>query len=154
MAIFRLQITSIARGGGQSSVGAAAYRAGERLRDDRANELHNHSRRKDALAEQGIDREPGHTSAPASELPRSAPAAPKSLEDIRREARENWLKMRAAQTSKPADPAHPSRDAQTGHGPAPATHSTGAQSLGADGRPDVTTPRTHNSPAPDDDYQP
>ena len=47
MAIFRLQITSIARGDGHSSVGAAAYRAGEKLRDDRTNELHNHSRRKD-----------------------------------------------------------------------------------------------------------
>lgn len=47
MAIFRLQITSIARGDGHSSVAAAAYRAGERLRDDRTNELHNHSRRKD-----------------------------------------------------------------------------------------------------------
>jgi len=47
MAIFRLQITPITRGGGHSSVGAAAYRAGERIRDDRTNELHNHSRRKD-----------------------------------------------------------------------------------------------------------
>jgi hypothetical protein len=47
MAIFRLQITSIVRGSGQSSVGAAAYRAGERIRDDRTNELYNHSRRKD-----------------------------------------------------------------------------------------------------------
>jgi hypothetical protein len=47
MAIFRLQITSIARGSGPSSVGAAAYRAGERLRDDRTNEVYNHSRRKD-----------------------------------------------------------------------------------------------------------
>src|SRR5882724_3118630 len=47
MAIFRLQVTSITRGDGHSSVGAAAYRAGERLRDDRTNEVHNHSRRKD-----------------------------------------------------------------------------------------------------------
>ena len=47
MAIFRLQITSIARGSGPSSVGAAAYRAGERLRDDRTNEVYNHSRRND-----------------------------------------------------------------------------------------------------------
>jgi hypothetical protein len=47
MAIFRLQITSITRGSGPSSVGAAAYRAGERIRDDRTNEVHNHSRRKD-----------------------------------------------------------------------------------------------------------
>jgi ATP-dependent exoDNAse (exonuclease V) alpha subunit len=47
MALFRLQIASITRGGGHSSVGAAAYRAGERIRDDRTNEVHNHSRRKD-----------------------------------------------------------------------------------------------------------
>jgi hypothetical protein len=48
MAIFRLQITSITRGDGHhSSVGAAAYRAGERIRDDRTNEVYNHSRRKD-----------------------------------------------------------------------------------------------------------
>src|SRR6267154_1020068 len=47
MAIYRLQIESIARSDGHSSVGAAAYRAGERIRDDRTNEIHNHSRRKD-----------------------------------------------------------------------------------------------------------
>jgi MobA/MobL family len=47
MAIYRLQIESISRGDGHSSVGAAAYRAGERLRDDRTNEVYNHSRRKD-----------------------------------------------------------------------------------------------------------
>jgi ATP-dependent exoDNAse (exonuclease V) alpha subunit len=47
MAIYRLQIEPIKRGDGHSSVGAAAYRAGERLRDDRTNEVHNHSRRKD-----------------------------------------------------------------------------------------------------------
>jgi ATP-dependent exoDNAse (exonuclease V) alpha subunit len=47
MAIYRLQIEPILRGEGHSSVGAAAYRAGERLRDDRTNEVHNHSRRKD-----------------------------------------------------------------------------------------------------------
>jgi len=47
MAIYRLQISSISRGDGHSSVGAAAYRAGERITDDRTNEVHNHSRRKD-----------------------------------------------------------------------------------------------------------
>src|ERR1700758_4348 len=47
MAIFRLQVSSITRQGGQSSVAAAAYRAGERIRDDRTNEVHNHSRRTD-----------------------------------------------------------------------------------------------------------
>ncbi len=47
MAIFRLQVTPITRTGGHSSVAAAAYRACEKIRDDRTNELHNHSRRKD-----------------------------------------------------------------------------------------------------------
>lgn len=47
MAIFRLQVTSITREGDRGSVAAAAYRAGEKLRDDRTNQLHNHSRRKD-----------------------------------------------------------------------------------------------------------
>lgn len=47
MAIYRLQIEPISRSDGHSSVGAAAYRAGERLRDDRTNEVYNHSRRKD-----------------------------------------------------------------------------------------------------------
>src|SRR3954468_5687504 len=49
MAIYRLQIEPILRGEGRSSVGAAAYRAGERIRDDRTNEVHNHSRRKDVV---------------------------------------------------------------------------------------------------------
>ena len=49
MAIYRLQIEPILRGDGHSSVGAAAYRAGERIRDDRTNEVHNHSRRKDVI---------------------------------------------------------------------------------------------------------
>jgi ATP-dependent exoDNAse (exonuclease V) alpha subunit len=47
MAIFRLQVTPITRGDDHSSVGAAAYRAGEKLRDDRTNQLYNQSRRKD-----------------------------------------------------------------------------------------------------------
>jgi ATP-dependent exoDNAse (exonuclease V) alpha subunit len=348
MAIFRLQISSIARGGRHTSVGAAAYRAGEKIRDDRTNELHNHSRRKDvthseillpghlagenmewalnraslwnsvesaearknarvateiqvtlpfelppqgrlamartfsqevadhykvavdlavhdprpsgdprnfhahlllttrevsgaglgpktgldmptservrlglpnisqeftairerwatltnealkqanigarvdhrSLAEQGIDREPSphipfaaykieragnhsevaesiradynarvqerleRAAEPTPELLESARAAPKSLEDIRREARENWLRMRAEQNGKPASP---SKEAQTGNAAAPPTHSTGAQSAGADGLTPVTAGRTHNSPATEDDYQP
>ncbi len=47
MAIFRLQVTSITRDGEYGAVSAAAYRAGEKLRDDRTNQLHNHSRRTD-----------------------------------------------------------------------------------------------------------
>ncbi len=47
MAIFYLQIKSISRGSGRSAIAAAAYRAGERLRDERTGQLHNHSRRTD-----------------------------------------------------------------------------------------------------------
>jgi ATP-dependent exoDNAse (exonuclease V) alpha subunit len=47
VAIYRLQITSISRGAGRSAIAAAAYRAGERLRDERTGVLHNYSRRKD-----------------------------------------------------------------------------------------------------------
>jgi hypothetical protein len=47
MAMFRLDIKSISRAKGQTAPGAAAYRAGERIRNDRTGEIHNHSRRKD-----------------------------------------------------------------------------------------------------------
>jgi hypothetical protein len=47
MAIYRLQIESITRTPYRGAPGAAAYRAGERIRDERTGELHNHSRRKD-----------------------------------------------------------------------------------------------------------
>jgi ATP-dependent exoDNAse (exonuclease V) alpha subunit len=47
MAIFYLQINSISRGAGRSAPAAAAYRAGERIRDERTGVLHNHSRRTD-----------------------------------------------------------------------------------------------------------
>ncbi len=47
MAIFHLQTKSISRGDGRSAIGAAAYRAGERIRDERTGVLHNYSRRSD-----------------------------------------------------------------------------------------------------------
>jgi ATP-dependent exoDNAse (exonuclease V) alpha subunit len=47
MAMFRLDIKPISRARGQTATGAAAYRAGERIRDERTGEIHNHSRRKD-----------------------------------------------------------------------------------------------------------
>jgi ATP-dependent exoDNAse (exonuclease V) alpha subunit len=49
MAIFRMQISSVARSAGRRATAAAAYRAGERIRDDRSGELHNYSRRRDVL---------------------------------------------------------------------------------------------------------
>jgi ATP-dependent exoDNAse (exonuclease V) alpha subunit len=47
MAIFHLHIASISRGAGRSGPGAAAYRAGERIRDERTGVLHNYSHRAD-----------------------------------------------------------------------------------------------------------
>jgi hypothetical protein len=47
MAMFRLQINSIARGAGRRATAAAAYRSGERIRDERSGELHNYTRRRD-----------------------------------------------------------------------------------------------------------
>ena len=49
MAIFRLQITSIGRGAGRKATAAAAYRAGELIRDERTGERHDFSGRKDVL---------------------------------------------------------------------------------------------------------
>ena len=49
MAIFYLQISSLSRGAGRRATAAAAYRAGERLRDERSGELFNYRRRRDVL---------------------------------------------------------------------------------------------------------
>jgi MobA/MobL family len=49
VAIFRLQISSVSRAAGRRATAAAAYRAGERLRDERSGELQNYSRRRDVL---------------------------------------------------------------------------------------------------------
>jgi ATP-dependent exoDNAse (exonuclease V) alpha subunit len=47
LAIYHLHIRSISRSDGRSAPGAAAYRAGEAIRDERTGRLHNHSRRND-----------------------------------------------------------------------------------------------------------
>jgi ATP-dependent exoDNAse (exonuclease V) alpha subunit len=49
VAIFFLQISSVARGAGRRATAAAAYRAGERIRDERSGELINCGRRRDVL---------------------------------------------------------------------------------------------------------
>ena len=49
MAIFRMQISSVARGAGRRATAAAAYRSGERIRDERTGDLFNHTRRRDVL---------------------------------------------------------------------------------------------------------
>lgn len=49
MAMFFMQISSVARSAGRRATAAAAYRAGERLRDERSGELVNYGRRRDVL---------------------------------------------------------------------------------------------------------
>jgi hypothetical protein len=49
LAIYRLQISSVGRSAGRRATAAAAYRAGERLRDERSGHLYNYSRRQDVV---------------------------------------------------------------------------------------------------------
>ncbi len=44
-----MQISSVARAAGRRATAAAAYRAGERIRDERSGEMINHGRRRDVL---------------------------------------------------------------------------------------------------------
>jgi ATP-dependent exoDNAse (exonuclease V) alpha subunit len=49
MAIYFLNLTNIGRSAGSSAVSAAAYRAGERIRDERTGRTYDHSDRQDVL---------------------------------------------------------------------------------------------------------
>jgi len=50
MAIFRLDIQSLGRRAGRSATNAAAYRSGERIRDERTGRTHDHTHRTDVLS--------------------------------------------------------------------------------------------------------
>ena len=49
MAIYFLYMKNIGRSNGSSAVGAIAYRAGERIRDERTGRTHDHSHRRDVM---------------------------------------------------------------------------------------------------------
>ena len=49
MAIYRLEIKAVTRGTGRTATSAAAYRAGERIRDERTGALYDHRKRTDVL---------------------------------------------------------------------------------------------------------
>lgn len=49
MAIFHMDINSVTRSTGRTATSAAAYRAGERIRDERTGALYDHSKREDVL---------------------------------------------------------------------------------------------------------
>ncbi len=65
-----LQVTPISRSAGRTAPGAAAYRAGERLRDERTGELYNYSRRRDVLYKEIVLPSGVSLSAPAWSLDR------------------------------------------------------------------------------------
>jgi ATP-dependent exoDNAse (exonuclease V) alpha subunit len=52
MAIFRLDIQSLGRTAGRSATNAAAYRAGERIRDERTGRTYDHTQRTDVLSKE------------------------------------------------------------------------------------------------------
>jgi hypothetical protein len=49
VAIFHMDIKPVSRSGGRTATAAAAYRAGERIRDERTGAVYNHSKRDDVL---------------------------------------------------------------------------------------------------------
>lgn len=49
MAFFYMHISSVSRGAGRRATAAAAYRSGERIRDERTGTLHNYAQRQDVL---------------------------------------------------------------------------------------------------------
>jgi len=49
MAVFHFEVKPISRSAGRSAPAAAAYRSGERIRDERTGKLHNYSRRRDVI---------------------------------------------------------------------------------------------------------
>jgi len=52
MAIFRLDIQSLGRSAGRSATNAAAYRSGERIRDERTGRTHDHTHRTDVSSKE------------------------------------------------------------------------------------------------------
>lgn len=105
MAIFRCQITPVRRADGRTAVAAAAYRAGESLRNEQTGRLTNHSRRQDVLHRQII--------LPA----RAADAAPGWVRDRaqlwnaaeRAESGRHARPAREYQLALPAELTHPQR---------------------------------------------
>ena len=104
-----------------------------------------------ARVEQQAQRE---TDAPAPQSAQDSPS--KSLEDIRREARENWLKMRAQQPAASAEPPAPVDDRQRATQPAPADNRRLQRTAQPAAAPRDTTASTTPTPTrtPDNDHQP
>ena len=98
--MFRLQIRPVSRSVGRRATAAAAYRAGERLRDQRSGELLNFSRRRDVLHTEIFL--PGQTTAAA------APAWARNRERLwntaeQAEKRHNAKTAREYEVSLPAE---------------------------------------------------
>jgi hypothetical protein len=103
------------------------------------------------------------TPAVAETAPTAVRAVTTNLEDVRREARENWLRMRAEQsanaTATPSD-ANTRNAAASASNPAVQATNPALQASNPAARPDTPASPTRNAttrphtPARDDDYQP
>jgi hypothetical protein len=80
MAIYSLRVSCFSRSRGQSATAAAAYRAGERIRDDRTGELHDYSRKRGVVHRELV-------------LPEDAPGWARERERL-------WNAAEAAETRK------------------------------------------------------
>ena len=95
MAVYRLSVTTIKRSEGRSAIAAAAYRAGDKLRDEQLGRTHNYQNRKGVVHSEMV-------------LPRAAPDWAKSTSREQlwnlveaRETRKNSVVAREFQISLP-----------------------------------------------------
>jgi ATP-dependent exoDNAse (exonuclease V) alpha subunit len=94
-----MQISSVSRSAGRRATAAAAYRAGERIRDERSGELHNYSTRRDVMhAEIFL---PAHLEAPATAWARNRERLWNTAEHA--EKRHNAKVAREYEVSLPAE---------------------------------------------------
>jgi ATP-dependent exoDNAse (exonuclease V) alpha subunit len=99
VAIFRLQIKTIGRNEGRRATSAAAYRAGERIRDEQSGDLHNYSRRKDVTHKEIML--PSHLAGAGVEWARDRSSLWNTVE--RAETRRNARVAREYQVTLPAE---------------------------------------------------
>lgn len=99
MAIYHLHIKSISRGDGRSATGAAAYRGGELIRDERTGKLHNHTGRRDIAHKEIVI--PRHLSGKEPEWARDRSKLWNAVEQA--ESRRNARVAREYEVALPAE---------------------------------------------------
>lgn len=106
MAIYHLAITPLSRSAGRRATAAAAYRAGERIRDERSGKLFNHSRRRDVLHKEIVL--PGVLANPAHGVQSSSPVLRE--QPVTHAAQQASRQLGPSVSPQPSRPAHESTD--------------------------------------------